>query len=271
MRSKLVGILNVTPDSFSDGNMYIDAKLAINHAINMIEAGVDIIDIGAESTKPIDNNYIAVSKEEEWNRLRFIIPAIIKIAHDSNVLVSIDTRNHDTATKAIDMGVDWINDQSACLDERMTALIASNTHIKLVIMHNLGIPANPQVLIPPDKNVTLEVKNQLTSITTLLEQQGISKERIIIDPGIGFGKNAVQSLQIIKDITEFKNLGHEIMLGYSRKSFLTLFTDLPAHERDLETYAITSFLADKEIEYLRIHDIKGNKRILNVMEGLKNG
>ena len=161
------------------------------------------------------------------------------------------------------MGVNWINDVSGGADPNMIKLIAESSS-KFVIMHNLGIPANPQQFINQEQNVNKQIINWFDAKLEQLLKLNVKKEQIIIDPGIGFGKLANQSINIIKQIDQFKQLDLPIMVGHSRKSFLKTFTNKDPKERDIETFMISSFLACKNVDYLRVHDVSGNIRAIKV-------
>lgn len=245
---------------------------AVARAWKMAEEGADVVDIGAESTRP---GATPLSPEEEWQRLGPVLEKLMK--NKPPVEISIDTRHYETAAKAVELGADWINDVSGlengkksppacggrvrggCPDDnaKMINLIANHS-IKIVIMHNLGIPADKNKIIPADKSALEEVFVWGRNKIRMLEDKGINRDKIIFDPGIGFGKTAEQSLELVRSAAQFKKLGVEIMYGHSRKSFLSLFTDKPAIDRDEETYKVSVFLASQGIAYLRVHDVRGN-------------
>ncbi len=275
---KLVGILNITPDSFSDGGLAGDAGAIISAAQKLIDDDADVIDIGAESTRP---GAVPLTHEEEWRRLAVILPQICKLAKKSGILTSIDTRHAATVAEAIACGIDWVNDVSGASDTEMLQILAAWKG-RVVIMHNLGVPADKNITIPTDKNPIDDVLKWLEKRLDLLEKNGIARERIIIDPGIGFGKNAEQSWAIINNIAAFKNLGAEVLVGHSRKSFLSSLSRclgppslwemgsnrLPPNatiaphpegegitERDAATLAVSKQLAAQGVDYLRVHNV----------------
>lgn len=249
MSVKIVGILNVTPDSFSDGGLVGNLEAIIDTTLQLIEDGTDVIDIGAESTRP---GAIALSYSEEWRRLEQCLPKICEIAKKAGVLTSIDTRHPQTASKAISAGIDWVNDVSGAGNKEMLKVLAP-WHGKVVIMHNLGVPVDKNVTIPANKDAVEEVYNWLTARIKLLEDNGITKNRIIIDPGVGFGKTAQQSWEIINRIAEFKGLGAEIFVGHSRKSFLNIKGDNA--DKDKATLEVSKQLAQGGVHYLRVHNV----------------
>jgi len=256
IKTKIVGILNITPDSFSDGGSFFNTESAIKKIQSLENEGAEVIDIGAESTRPYASE---LSPDEEWNRLS---PILEKISHIKiKAEISIDTRHPETAERAISAGVHWINDVSGFENPEMINVV-KNSNVKIVFMHNLGIPANKQKTIPDKDNPVKTVCSWAETKIKLFENSGISKERLIFDPGIGFGKNAEQSLQLIKSASDFKKIGTKIMFGHSRKSFIALFSDKQASERDIETFAISCHLYQCGIDYLRVHDAEGNIRAI---------
>ncbi|MDR3490414.1 MAG: dihydropteroate synthase [Gammaproteobacteria bacterium] len=260
---QLIGIINVTPDSFSDGGKFKTVNQFILHAQQLVKAGAEIIDIGAEATGP---NAKSLSPETEWQRLEPVLNEIL--SQRKNFLISpkisVDTRNAVTAQKALDLGVDWINDQSAFADADMSEIIIKS-QCDVVIMHQLGIPADKNNVLATTDDVTSHVLAWAKNKISTLEKSGIKRERIIFDVGIGFGKTAEQSLELIKNISQFKQLNCRLLVGHSRKSFLSLFTDKPAPLRDIETTAISLFLAQNNIDYLRIHNVEDCASSLKVL------
>jgi len=263
---QLVGILNVTPDSFSDGGCFSSLSSAILHAQQLVESGADIIDVGAEATGP---GAISLTQETEWQRLECVLTELL--LQRKNFLISpkisVDTRHAETAKKALALGVDWINDQSAFADPNMQNVILTS-QCDVVIMHQLGIPVNKKNVIEAVKDPTPIVLKWAEQKISSLEKLGIERNRIIFDVGIGFGKTAEQSLELIKNISVFKKLNCRLLVGHSRKSFLNLFTDQPAHLRDVETNSISSYLATKSIDYLRLHNVDACARHLKITKAL---
>jgi len=248
--TKLVGIVNVTPDSFSDGGAY-----KANEKISeLIKDGADIIDIGAESTRP---NAVLLSPDEEWQRLE---PVIKNIDFAQDVGWSFDTRHLETVKKIIaySNAKIFINDIS--YNEKMSELARANS-CTIILTHTMSIPADPKITMPENTDAVKEVYNWAA---ILLEKY----PNAIIDVGIGFGKTAQQSLAIIKNISRIKSLGADVMVGHSRKSFLSLFCDKPAKERDPETLIISSYLIDQKVDYLRVHDVKSHSSLLKIRKCL---
>ena len=198
--TQLVGIANITPDSFSDGGKSFTTQDALSHIEAMMEEGADIIDIGAESTRP---NATPLSPEEEWQRLEPVLPLAIALTEKHKRLISIDTRHADTAAKAAALGVDWLNDVSGFTQPEMIS-VAAESECDVVVMHALSIPANPAEQLPEDSSAIEDVMHFFEGRVEALEKAGIARERIILDPGIGFGKSAEQSLELIMGAEAFK-------------------------------------------------------------------
>lgn len=285
-KTKIAGILNITPDSFSDGGLAGNVPAIISAAQKLIDDGADVIDIGAESTRP---GARTLTPDEEWQRLEPCLAQICALAKKHGVLCSIDTRNVATAQKAIECGIDWVNDVSGAGDAAMLEVLKTWGG-KVVIMHNLGVPADKNIVIDADKNVVDEVYRWLEARLNLLEKDGIARSRVIIDPGIGFGKNAAQSWDLVNNIAAFKKLGAEILVGHSRKSFLSerhcdksnevsakkqsilpcsVNTGLPRYtpdgrflamtDKDAATLEVSKQLAAQAVDYLRVHDVSLHK------------
>lgn len=251
MTAQLVGILNITPDSFSDGGKYNNQKAALKQTETLITEGADIIDIGAESTRP---NAQLITADEEWNRLKNVLPNIIALTHQHQKLISLDTRNAITAQKALDLGVDIINDVSGLEDPNMGQVISSYNK-PIIINHNLGLPASPDITLSNNEDIIKVIKDWgKDKISSLENQYNIPKKNIVFDVGIGFGKTPQQSLEIINNITSFKKLGTKIYVGHSRKSFLNLYQPNSILAKDLLTAYFASKIA-ADIDYIRIHNI----------------
>jgi dihydropteroate synthase len=261
-KTKLVGILNITPDSFSDGGQFNLPDAAAKQFQILMQEGADVIDIGAISTRP--NNKI-ISYKQEIGRFKTILPSCANLINDSKLKISIDSFHYETLKFLADeIKFDWINDQSGFADERILNL-AAETKKNYVLMHNLGLPANPEITMSNDYFLIERISDWFLTKIKKLEEAGINKEQIILDPGVGFGKIATQSLQIINEIDIFKIFKLPIMVAHSRKSFLNLFTDKPSSQRDQLTAEITAKLAKKSIDYVRVHNIKMNKEAIQLL------
>lgn len=267
---KLMAILNITPDSFSDGGLYQDQDSVTKHLEHLLANNADIIDIGATSTRP---NSTQLNPKEEIERFKKILPAIIPILKNSSVEISIDSYNFETLEYlSKHIPINWVNDQKGFIDERLIDF-AKKTKAKLVIMHHLTIPADPSKYLAQELDAVEEVKTWLLKKAEHLINNGVEANKIVLDPGIGFGKTANQSWQLIKQAKSFTKLDFPIMYGHSRKSFLNLITNKEFIQRDLETAIISSYLADAGIDYLRIHNVEATKQALKIRDliGEKNG
>jgi 2-amino-4-hydroxy-6-hydroxymethyldihydropteridine diphosphokinase/dihydropteroate synthase len=250
-KPSLVGIVNVTPDSFSDGGQNFAPEKAINAVLELIEQGASVVDIGAESTRP---NATPISADEEWERLA----PVLERRAEFDALISVDTRHSQTAKKAIAAGVDWINDVSGFGAPDMVEAV-KNADCKIVVMHSLSIPADKNVVLPEGCDVVAEVFGWALIRIKALENSGIKRERIIFDVGIGFGKIAAQSHELIKNIAKFKELGVALFVGHSRKSFLGANSVAEADQKTLE---ISRFLSAQGVDYLRVHNVQIHKSVL---------
>lgn len=252
--TKLVGILNITPDSFSDGGQHEDAKLAIARLERLFEEGADMVDIGAESTRP---GATPLSAEEEWRRLEPLF-AQLKPYHTYPPL-SLDTRHAANAKRALDTGFTIINDVSGFAQQDMINTIRGY-NAGLVMMHSLSVPADKNVTLPDDADVMQTLIDWADAQKQRLETAGIDGARIIFDPGIGFGKTAAQSLHILENIRLFASLDMPLYVGHSRKSCL-------GEDRDMATLQWSEKLMAAEVDYLRVHDIAAHKALQERMGG----
>jgi len=255
---KIMGILNVTPDSFSDGGRYIDVDKAVEHANKMVQDGASIIDVGGESTRP---GAIPVSKEEELAR---VIPVITRLVSVVGVDISIDTYKADVAREAVRAGATMINDVRSGRDDNMLQVMAE-ANVPVVLMHNLPHGQEKESF----HNITEEVSVKLQKRVDLALAAGVKIEQIILDPGIGFGKTMEQNIELIKNIQQFKKLGFPIMLAASKKRTIRGLakSDDPS-SLEIGTVATTCYAFTKNIDYVRVHDVKENKIAINVMKGL---
>ncbi len=259
----LMGILNVTPDSFSDTGKYFDTSKAVDRAFEMKEEGADIIDIGGESTRPDSE---PVSLQDELNR---VIPVIEKLEGNLDMPISVDTMKPEVADAALKVGASIINDVSGLRDENM-AEIVSNAKAAVVIMHMRGTPKIMQ------KNI--EYNNLLNDIKTFLADRvkfaltiGISPESIAIDPGIGFGKQVEHNLEIIRNINSFSDLGLPILIGPSRKSFIGAVLNLQVNERLFGTAGAVAASVIYGADIIRVHDVKAMRQVIDMARAIKTG
>lgn len=257
--TKIVGILNLTPDSFSDGGEFLDYDKAKEHFQYMVNSGADIIDIGAESTRPYST---PVSAETQICR---IIP-ILNFAKENGITVpvSIDTRSAEVAQKCIEAGAVIINDVSGFdYDEKMVDVIAKYG-VKIIIQHSKGDPQTMQDN-PVYENLIDEIYLKLKEKIDFAISKGIKQENIIVDPGIGFGKTREDNFEILRRIEEFNGLGCEIMLGLSRKSLLGM-QDETNEMKDIFTVALNTFAVENKVDYIRVHNVPLHKKLLEVLK-----
>ena len=250
----VMGILNVTPDSFSDGGRWNDRDAALGHVEEMLKEGADIIDIGGESTRP---GYTLLSEEEETARVAPVVEAV-KAAFD--VPVSLDTYKAGVAEAGIAAGADMINDiWGLKYDGRMAGVIAESG-LPCCLMHNRRDREY--------QSFVQDVRVDLEESLFLARQAGISPEKIILDPGVGFAKSYEQNLEIIRCLGELKELGHPLLLGCSRKSVIGLTLDLPVEERVEGTLATTVMAVIRGCMFVRVHDVKENVRAIKMAEAI---
>lgn len=244
----VMGILNVTPDSFSDGGLFFSSDSIAAQIDAMVEAGADIIDVGGESTRPFAE---PVSIEDELER---VIPAIHQIRHRHLIPISIDTTKAAVARRALDEGADLINDISAMrFDPDMIGLVRES-RVPVIIMHMQGTPSDMQV-DPHYDDVISEIKEFFRERLAWAAANGVESKRFIIDPGIGFGKTVAHNLIILKRVEEFSDLGCPVLIGHSRKSFIGKLLGTEVDRRDAATAAVSAVCAMKGVSILRVHDV----------------
>jgi len=257
----VMGVLNVTPDSFSDTGQYFGADKAIEHGLKMASDGAALIDVGAESTRPGSQ---AVPAKEQ---IRRAIPVIEAIAGKSKVLISIDTYNHEVAKAALDAGAAMVNDITALGDERM-GILAAKYGVPVVLMHMKGTPATMQIE-PKYNDVVGQVLAFLLDRAKKAEKSGIPKERIFIDPGFGFGKTTEHNLLLLKNIGRFVDSGYRVLAGTSRKAFIGSLTgkENPA-ERVFGTAAAVALCAAAGVSIVRVHDVAEMADVVKVVNAV---
>ncbi|MED3554180.1 dihydropteroate synthase [Cytobacillus praedii] len=253
-KTLIMGILNITPDSFSDGGKYHHVNQAVERAVQMVQDGADIIDIGGESTRP---GFIKVSAEEEIER---VIPIIRAVSEAVDVPISIDTYKAEVAKEAIQAGAHIINDiWGAKADEDMARAVA-DLQVPIVLMHNRT---------NQDYSVFYrDVVNDLFESISLVKQAGVKGENIILDPGIGFAKDLTYNLEMMRDLDKLVSLGYPVLLGTSRKSMIGGVLDLPVNERMEGTGATVCYGIQKGCHIMRIHDVKEMARMAKMMDAL---
>ncbi|QXM07178.1 dihydropteroate synthase [Crassaminicella indica] len=257
-RTYIMGILNVTPDSFSDGGKFIDIEKAVHHAKEMIKEGADIIDIGGESTRP---GHTEVSAEEEITR---VLPVVKRLIKEINAPISVDTTKAAVAEKVLEMGAHMINDVWGLQKDPQMAKVVSKYQVPIVIMHN-------QIGTEYDGDIMENIKVFLKKSIDIALDAGIKKENIILDPGIGFGKTPEQNIHVMSRLHELNDLGYPILLGTSRKSMIGKILDLPANERVEGTIATSVIGIMHGMDILRVHDVKENIRAVKVADAIVRG
>jgi 2-amino-4-hydroxy-6-hydroxymethyldihydropteridine diphosphokinase/dihydropteroate synthase len=248
---ELMGILNVTPDSFSDGGKHARPEAALAHAWALVEAGAAVIDLGAESTRPAGEK---VEHEKEWARIEPVLQGLMELKRSRPFRVSLDSRNPKTVMRALDIGIDIINDVTGFSDPAMME-IAQGTDLTLVFMHSLSIPVAKGEFIPTDSDPVHFLQDWGRARLEAFDKKGVCHRRLVFDPGIGFGKTSQQNWQILGRAEEFHQLETPLLIGHSRKSLFELVTDKPSEERDSETLEVSDQLAEKGVDMIRIHDV----------------
>ncbi|MEK5440203.1 MULTISPECIES: dihydropteroate synthase [unclassified Fredinandcohnia] len=253
-KTMIMGILNITPDSFSDGGSYIDLDAAIRHAKEMVENGADIIDVGGESTRP---GHERISDEEEIARVVPVIKALVKEVH---VPISIDTYKSEVAKQAIEAGAHIINDIWGAKADPKMAEVAATYQVPIILMHNRD-----------NKNYKSLIDDMIVDLKESIEivrAAGVKDEKIILDPGVGFAKTFEGNIETIRHLDRFSDLGFPILLGTSRKSFIGKIFDLPPKERDEATGATTCLGIQKGCDIVRVHNVIVNARLAKMMDVL---
>lgn len=255
-KTYIMGILNVTPDSFSDGGKYTETDKALKHALSMIQDGADIIDIGGESTRP---GYTEISAEEEIER---VCPVIEKIKSETDVPISLDTYKSKVAAAGIQSGADLINDIWGLKFDHDMAKVIAQSGVACCLMHNRDNTVYNDFLDECIKDINESIKIALDA--------KISRDSIIIDPGVGFGKTLEHNLMVLKNLSSFHQCGYPVLLGTSRKSVIGLTLDLPKEERLEGTLATSVIGTLNNCMFLRVHDVKANYRAMKMTEAIMN-
>jgi len=256
-----MGILNVTPDSFFDGGIYADIEKAIERAKEIEKEGADMLDIGGESSRP-GSEYVTVKEE-----MARVVPVLETVCEELKIPVSIDTRKPEVAEKAIELGADIVNDITGLRDKKMREVVAEYG-ATAVIMHMKGTPKTMQIN-PRYRNVLSEISSFFKERVEVAINDGIDHEKIIIDPGIGFGKTVKHNLEIIRGLNSFKSLERPILLGVSRKSFIGKILDIPVEERMSPSIAVGVFAILNGADILRVHDVKETRKAVDIVDALR--
>lgn len=259
----LMGILNTTPDSFSDGGRITSVEQAVARAMEMVSQGADIVDVGGESTRP-GSGEVPVDEE-----LRRVVPAIRAIRSKTDVVISVDTCKPQVAEEALAVGADWINDISGLCDPAMVAL-AARTQAPVVVMHMQGTPRTMQQQ-PHYKEVVAEVVTWLEDTCRRAQTAGLSRKQLIVDPGIGFGKTTAHNLELLRRLRDLRTLGYPVLVGTSRKSVIGNVLGLPVGERLEGTASTVAVSVWEGADVIRVHDVQAMRRVLDMTRSIKQG
>lgn len=260
-RTLIMGVLNVTPDSFSENGRYFEVDSAIAHAKTMVKDGADIIDIGGESSRP---GALSISANEELAR---ILPVVEALVSEIPVPISIDTCKANVARRALQAGAHIVNDITALSGDSDMASVVSEMHAGLVLMHMKGNPRTMQ-RSPAYQNVISEILLFFQDCINAAEQNGIHPDRILIDPGIGFGKTTEHNLEILRRLRDFQSLNKPILIGTSNKSFIGKILDLPVNDRMEGTAATVAWAIAQGADVVRVHDVKAMCRVTQMTDAI---
>jgi len=263
-RTHIMGVLNVTPDSFSDGGHYFNPDKAVEHGLEMARDGADIIDVGGESTRPYAKE---VSVTEEMDR---VIPVIESLNKELSIPVSIDTYKSKVTREALKAGASLINDISALRFDPDMASIAAETGVPVILMHMKGTPGNMQDN-PTYDDLISEILHFLKDAIARAVTAGIRKDLIIVDPGIGFGKTFDDNLKVIRELSRFGSLQSPVLLGSSNKAFIGRILNKEAHERDTGTMATVAAAIMNGAHIVRVHNVKKAAETAKIVDAIKTG
>jgi dihydropteroate synthase len=262
VRTQVMGVLNITPDSFSDGGVHFDAEVAVAAGLRMVEDGADMLDVGGESTRP-GSEPVPVFEE-----IARVVPVIERLVSRADVPISVDTRKPEVAAAALEAGASIVNDVSAgTFDDTMFGVV-KGSGAGMVLMHMRGTPATMQQLTDY-KDVVGEVKAFLAERIEAAVSSGIERERLAVDPGLGFAKNFQQSLLLMKRNDVFAELGRPVLVGPSRKSFIGLVTGTEVDQRVVGTAGAVAWLASHGAHIVRVHDVKEMVRAVRVVDAIR--
>ncbi len=253
-KTYVMGILNVTPDSFSDGGQYDRSSRAVEHALSMIEEGADIIDVGGESTRP---GATKVGEEEEMRR---VLEPLKEVRKHVNAPISIDTYKANVAKTAIEAGANIINDVWGAKYDPDMAKVAAAYDVPIILMHNRETPQYNDLMT--------DIVNDLEESIQICLRAGVKEDRIILDPGIGFAKTYEENLLVMRHVSRVTDMGYPVLLGTSRKSIIAKTLDLPVDERMEGTGATVCYGIDKGCDIVRVHDIKPISRMVKMMDAM---
>ena len=255
----IMGIINVTPDSFSDGGKYANVEAAVMRAKQMVADGADIIDIGGESSRP---GAEPITANEECRR---VIPVVQALAEQFQIPISVDTYKAKVAREALSAGACVINDITALHGDHNMCQVIADAQAGVILMHMQGVPATMQKA-PTYHNVVAEVHAWLTEVASQAVDRGIDSSRIMIDPGIGFGKTFDHNLEILRHLMQFRGIGYPMLVGVSRKKFIGRILDLPVHQREEGTAATVAWSIINGANVVRVHDVAKMKQVAQVID-----
>ena len=259
-----MGILNITPDSFSDGGRFDDYDRALARALELVSAGADILDIGGESTRP---GALPAPAEVELER---VVPIIREVREKSRIPISIDTTKAEVAIKALEAGADIINDISSLRFDPDMVKVAAESGVPLILMHMLGVPKTMQAN-PVYESVISEIIAFLEERMKYAVENGVKRSQIIVDPGIGFGKTVTHNLRIIRDLDSFSCMDRPVLLAASRKRFIGTITGRPETEREMGTAVVNVFGIAGGAHILRVHDVVFHREAARLAEAVREG
>lgn len=262
-RPIVMGVLNVTPDSFSDGGLWLDADRAVDHGLEMVEQGAAIVDVGGESTRP---GAEPVAEKDELDR---VLPVIEALSRQTSAPISIDTRKPKVAELAVEAGAAIINDTVGEESDRAMDHVAARTGVAIVVMHSRGTPATMRELTDYEDVVT-DVRDFLRLRAGQLVEQGVARDAICLDPGYGFAKNPQQSLVLLRRLDEIVELGYPVLVGTSRKSFIGATLDLPDDQRVEGTAGTIAWAISKGAHIVRVHDVEPIVRTMRMLEAIRD-
>jgi dihydropteroate synthase len=256
-----MGVINVTPDSFSDGGLWLDADDAVAHGVHLAAEGADVLDVGGESTRP---GAEPVPEEEE---LRRVLPVISALTRSVDVPISIDTRKPNVARAAVEVGASIVNDTAGEAGDRALDAVAAETTSALIVMHSRGTPQTMSALASY-RDVVEEVTRWLLTRASAARQAGVSRDAIALDPGFGFAKSAEQSLELLRGLDRLTRRGYPVVVGTSRKSFIGAVLELPADQRLEGTAATVAWAVAHGASIVRVHDVEPMVRVVRMTEAV---
>jgi dihydropteroate synthase len=262
-RTHIMGVINVTPDSFSDGGKFLDVHSAVDHGLRLEQEGADFLDVGGESTRP-GSEPILIDEE-----LKRVVPVIEELSQKIKIPISVDTYKSEVAKKALQAGAEIINDISGLRFDPKMIQVAQEFHCPVILMHIQGTPKNMQEN-PIYQDVVREVKDYFQERIRFAVSSGVDESRLILDPGIGFGKNFEHNLSLLNSLFLFKSLERPVLVGVSRKSFVGKILDLPVTERLEGSLAALAYSVWQGANIVRVHDVKESVRAARVIDRLKN-